>query len=349
MIREKTVFVIGAGASFELGLPLGVELKSQIAKKLNIKYRNGAVLTSGDQNICDAIKFVKSPNEDFNSYRLAAVSAAEAMPLAPSIDNFVHAHREDKLVEKVAKLGIAACILEGERKSKLFDDHSKNQRFSLDGVSDTWLLRLHHMLTEDVAKKDAEHCMKSVSFIIFNYDRCVEQFLARSLSVYFRIPDEQSQRIVSKGRFYHPYGQVGLLPWQSGEGIPFGFNHDGRALAKAASSIQTFTEGVSDEAMTRAIKHEVQTSAAVVFLGFAYHKMNLTLLRQDTKSSLKKLYGSAIGISDANLTEIHNELAKNFVQIEGYSEYDYIKDYMYLHQNLTCSTLLDHYYRVLTR
>lgn len=350
MIREKTLFVIGAGGSFELGLPLGQKLKSQIAEKFAFKFRHGQELVSGDRDVWDGIKFIRDQNEPLESYRQAAVSIADAMPIASSIDNYIHAHGHDQTIEKVAKLGIAACILEGERKSKLFDDHVRNKRFSLEGVSDSWLLRLHQMLTEDVTKSNVENCLNSVSFIIFNYDRCIEHFLARSLEVYFRLPEKRAQEIVSKGRFFHPYGQVGALSWQSGETIPFGFDFDGRALATAASGIRTFTEGVSDADLTQEIRHEIETSKCIVFLGFAYHKMNLTLLNHNKKPELTKLFGSAVGMSDANLGEIKCDLAKIFVQTHGVGFEDaYIASHILLHQNLTCSTLLDYYYRVLTK
>jgi hypothetical protein len=48
MFKSKTVFIVGAGASQEAGLPTGAQLKDAIAKKLNITYKVGIDPTSPD-------------------------------------------------------------------------------------------------------------------------------------------------------------------------------------------------------------------------------------------------------------------------------------------------------------
>jgi len=46
MFKSKTLFVVGAGASQEAGLPTGTELKSIIAEKLDITFDHGNPLLS---------------------------------------------------------------------------------------------------------------------------------------------------------------------------------------------------------------------------------------------------------------------------------------------------------------
>jgi hypothetical protein len=53
---SKTVFVIGAGASNEVDLPVGTGLKDEIAGFLNIKFENGLHQISGDQTIWEAVR-----------------------------------------------------------------------------------------------------------------------------------------------------------------------------------------------------------------------------------------------------------------------------------------------------
>ena len=57
MFNQNTVFVLGAGSSHEIGLPIGVELAKTIATHLNIRPRNDGS-HSGDKRIAEAIDFL---------------------------------------------------------------------------------------------------------------------------------------------------------------------------------------------------------------------------------------------------------------------------------------------------
>jgi hypothetical protein len=56
MFKTKTLFIVGAGASREFGLPTGAELKAQIAHLLDIRYEHGFSQESGDRLITEALK-----------------------------------------------------------------------------------------------------------------------------------------------------------------------------------------------------------------------------------------------------------------------------------------------------
>jgi hypothetical protein len=128
MLKEKTVFVIGAGASAEFGLPTGNALKSSISAKLNIpldwRYNAG----SSDTKILQSLKNIKpttfTADEHFQSYSERLISAARiisnAMPISPSIDNFLHTHNANAEIVTVGKIAIAQCILHAERASNIF-------------------------------------------------------------------------------------------------------------------------------------------------------------------------------------------------------------------------------------
>ena len=55
MLRQKTLFVIGAGASKEVRLPIGSELAEQIAKRLTFKFDFGQ-LKSGDHVLFNGLR-----------------------------------------------------------------------------------------------------------------------------------------------------------------------------------------------------------------------------------------------------------------------------------------------------
>jgi hypothetical protein len=55
MFKSKTLFVVGAGASCEVGLPTGEKLKGLIAQKVNIAFSDGVKQRSGDHEITEAL------------------------------------------------------------------------------------------------------------------------------------------------------------------------------------------------------------------------------------------------------------------------------------------------------
>ena len=111
---EQTVFVIGAGASKEVGLPTGDELKNLISKSLDIDTDAfDRKATSGDSLICETL-IREVP--DGLTYLPAAHHIRDAMPQAESIDNFIYQHQGDKKIELCGKLAIVRSILVAERR-----------------------------------------------------------------------------------------------------------------------------------------------------------------------------------------------------------------------------------------
>ena len=91
---NKTVFVIGAGASEEANLPTGNELKMQISNLLNFHIEFNKLL-SGDWIIAEALNILvreldeKSKSSSLSSYINKALHIRNALPQAISIDNFI--------------------------------------------------------------------------------------------------------------------------------------------------------------------------------------------------------------------------------------------------------------------
>ena len=53
-------------------------------------------------------------------------------------------------------------------------------KFRHEELTSTWYLRFFQLLYEDVVKSQIEQLFDNVSFIVFNYDRCVEFFLVNA-------------------------------------------------------------------------------------------------------------------------------------------------------------------------
>ena len=60
MFKANTLFVVGAGASFEFGLPTGEGLKSKIIEALDIRFGHGTGLISGNGKNSAGVKHHRS-------------------------------------------------------------------------------------------------------------------------------------------------------------------------------------------------------------------------------------------------------------------------------------------------
>src|ERR1051325_2787720 len=121
----QTVIILGAGASSEVGLPVGDGLKQQIADMLDIRF-DYSDLKSGDVDIVEAVRIHIKPERDANPHWQAARRIAMAMPQAISIDNFIDAHKGDAKIEICGKLAIVRSILRAEKQCALFRDTTRS-------------------------------------------------------------------------------------------------------------------------------------------------------------------------------------------------------------------------------
>src|SRR3954447_3105392 len=109
MFREPTVFIIGAGASSEVDLPLGAELISQIEILLDFKPPQRG---EGDNEIWQSIHRHAEKNQVPVEELLAACSVIRnGVGTSFSIDNFLNQLGPDPQIEFCAKLAIVSAIL----------------------------------------------------------------------------------------------------------------------------------------------------------------------------------------------------------------------------------------------
>jgi hypothetical protein len=315
MTRNKTVFVLGAGASYEFGLPVGDTLKEQISKLLSYKEDDFGNLSGGDATISNALRYLSQANGGDGRaapYFNAAKIISNALPLAFSIDNFLHNHNHDEHVKACGKLGIVRSILKAEQSSKLYDADGGMIQF--DKCKETWAVRFMRLITEQCPLADLPDRLAKLVFIVFNYDRCLEHFLAHALKLSYGISMEQACGIVDDMEIYHPYGTVGNLPWMSkhkGREISFGGSPNTGNLLELAKEIKTFTESTDiHESDILAIRGSIQNAERMIFLGYAYHPLNMNLLIGDSPRSnvTRRVFGTAYGMSASDTTTIRDYL-----------------------------------------
>ena len=347
MFEKKILIVIGAGASKEAGLPTGYELKDKISNILDIRFKYGGEQISGDSYIYNAIQELvqrKFVDLDINPYLMEAWKIRDAMPQALSIDNYLDAHQGNDKLELCGKLAITRSILGAERDSKLYFENSGNKK-SIDqnAIKDTWYNAFFQLLTENCRTTDLQERLPSIQLIVFNYDRCIEHFLYHSLQTYYGITEEQAGQLVRKIEIYHPYGTVGSLPWYGGEFISeFGEEPSPPRLLDLSSQIRTFTEGTDPESSNiLAIRNGVKNANIVMYLGFAYHRLNLDLIIPDDANTANEFhhFGTAKGISHSDCSTITSEISNRFGAMEKF---------VAIRNDLSCAQLFREYWRSLS-
>lgn len=285
--------MVGAGASSEVGLPIGTDLKKKISERLNISYEFGRIL-SGDTDIANLIM---RQGSEAQKYHHAGIQIREAMPQAISIDNYLDAHQSDRAVVECGKWAIAKSILEAEVLSQLAV--GSDLRLKHDDLSKTWFSAFFQLLTQDVPRERVSRIFDSIEFITFNYDRCIEHYLFHALSSYYRLNEHETIELMSRLRIAHPYGKVGELPWQQGNmGVPFGETYLIDKLSEIANRIRTFTERVEEEKVLSQIRTTVANSEVIVFLGFGFHSQNMALLSPGRTGQTKEAFATAANMSE---------------------------------------------------
>ena len=307
MSSKKTVIVVGAGASREAGLPTNDQLKKTIVRDLDIRFDIRQI--SGDRTIASALDTCGG----INRYLPACWRIRDALPQAMSIDHFINAHQGNRDIELSGKLAIAKSILKAERNSLLYiNQPNMNNNFNFASIEKTWLNAFWQRISENCQAEGLRKRLSSIVLIIFNYDRCVEHFLYQSIQNYYGLGPEEAASLVTTMEIYHPYGVVGSLPWTHGlDRMEFGATPNYQALARIAAQIKTFAEGMDpEESDIEKIRDHMKTTDTLVFLGFAYHRQNLELLKlpKSRPERMIRCYGTTFGISDADLEEIKSEL-----------------------------------------
>jgi hypothetical protein len=190
---------------------------------------------------------------------------------------------------------------------------------------------LKDILFEGCRKDQIAQRLSEVAFIVFNYDRCIEQFLLHTLRNYYNLTEAEAAKLVNLSVIRHPYGVVGRLPWQGGN-APFGVEAKTGQLLDIADQVQTFTEEIKDKAALAEIRLLVSSAPTVVFLGFAFHKQNLSLLDPAGHGiKVGRVFATAFDFSSNDRVALKNRITALF---QGRPNYFQI-------ENMTCRHLFD--------
>jgi hypothetical protein len=316
MLDRPTVFVIGAGAGFDIGMPLGDDLADQIAGGVHFYYEHGN-LTKGNAHMAAALQRISQHGKtNWEAFLIAGRMIAGGMKYTRSIDNYVHTHSDKEAVKTVAKVAIVQTILEAERQSAIAIDPQQfpPQFREEEKGHKSWLSDFFTMLQDGVIEaKNLNKIFSNLTIVNFNYDRCIDHYLFHVMQRLYPSKGEAyvTELMKTTLKILHPYGSVGNLPWQSEtNAVRFGGEQNGNDLGSLSDQIRTYNEEVDDTKKIGELRTAMAEAKRIVFLGFHFHKQNVELLSPEVdKPDLKgtvSIYGTRVNRSPADMESIQN-------------------------------------------
>ncbi|WP_188710081.1 hypothetical protein [Novosphingobium marinum] len=302
MIRTKTTFIVGAGASTELQFPGGPELLSRIAQGYDFS-RFGTELQTRDSTLL--AQYVAKAGERLNKSQNDLLAAAERIrissKLGTSIHSIIEQHNSDRLIPTLGKIAIAHFICQAEARSLLREKPRMRGDLPVQG-QDYWLFYFAQLLTSGVPRTKVDRIFDDVTIINFNWDRTIEHFMPFALEMAFGMPIAEAQQLVAaKLKILRPYGSVGRLQWQSGDApqVDWGTEKPWN-IHNLPTQIFTASERANDVGLLREIRQTVTYAKRLVFLGFAFHPQNMELLIDHSLSHNPEVLTTIYGMTAAN-------------------------------------------------
>jgi hypothetical protein len=314
MFKRRTLFVVGAGASQEAGFPVGSELAKRIGDGLKIvgdTMERTARFTDVDLFSEIRRSLGQDPERQLNKYGDAAQVITTGITLSNSIDDFLNIHSNNPYVIQLGKASIVRVILNAEKDSDLYINQSNiYNKLDFGKVDQTWFVKLMRVLGPGGSPDTVEAVFKNLSFIVFNYDRCLEHFLANAISALYSIEREASVEIVKKITIIHPYGTIGEL-----DRVPFGGDqYNAPSVLPLAKRIKTYAEQFEEPDELQRMHHEMHNAACIVFLGLSYLEQNMKLLKPTNPMDDKTVLGTAFGMSPNDRDVVTREILKMFAE-----------------------------------
>lgn len=299
----KTLLVTGAGASAELGFPVGNKLKERIRSLANVDW-NGFELT-GERNFCRLLEDLARAHY---GGKLEAILASckhihENVLLSGSIDQFLSSHQEDSVLVKCAKSAIAFEISKAEAESHLNANTDSRNYTDFVNLRDSYLPRLWARLQNGLPITGWRSYFENLRVITFNYDRTLEQFLRLALTRFCRADDSEVLEVMNQLPILHVYGNLGTLG-RGSEHCPYAPNL--HQTISSTNRILTFSETVRDNVRDE-IGNYFRWADRIVFLGFSYANVNMDLFPK-IENAAKAVFGTSKDMSAANTEHARSRL-----------------------------------------
>lgn len=294
MITEKTVFIIGAGAGVPYKFPTGEDLRIKIIQNfINLYTRDvsSALDQFPESRLIFSPRRLKNFINDFNKSKT-------------QIDFFINKNRT--LFKDIGTLAIVLTLFDYERQCNFW-------QAGINGEED-WYRVVWDSLIEDLFDpNEYDISQNKISFITFNYDRSLEQYLYESLKyLHTEIPDEDIQKVFQSIKFYHVYGSLADLDWQNKSGGVSFSPPNVIDYSLLINNIKSIYEERKSSQLLATIHQEISEAKRIFFLGYGYIKQNNSILKlKELIVESHEVFGTAYNNSPRQIQKIKNKLSDN--------------------------------------
>lgn len=289
MIRNETVFVLGAGASIPYGFPSGKNLVKEII-----------------QNSRDSSSVISN----FFGFELRTdFSNALEFSSAPSIDDFLEKRPE---FMKIGKIAISSQLIDKE-----------NPAFISRETTGNW----YELLWGCMEAKVDDFVNNKISFITFNYDRSLEFFIHRALISYYGIKKERAYEILAKIPIIHVHGMLGEFIEGSPNFRDYSPDLNIQNIEISSNMIHVFHEKSLDaDKIKKQAESLIANAKTVCFLGFAYHPVNFKRIGIEAFKLQVKMVGSCYGMGNAEKKAVLSALDKLQLGEPGQDNLNFLRE-----------------------
>ncbi len=301
MITSPTVFITGAGASWEYGFPLGRELVRQIVQGTAKGGDLRAELLRTD--------YIREGDIDAFSERLRGSDPR-------SIDTFLEGNQPEMV--EIGKAAIALLILRAEhqckREGRLF--------IGSELLQDHWLGYVWDLMRSGSTPENFAN--NQISFVTFNYDRLIEYYFETVLQHTFGIRHEAAKTLQQSLRIVHLHGELGTPIFGQYQN-----QLQGLLVREAAKGILVIHDQfATDDPNFRRARELLEPASIVCMLGFGYHPVNIERLKlgRYTVDANKQVAGSTYLMGGAQVRVAQKRLQRAFPSHPGLKAEQFLKE-----------------------
>jgi hypothetical protein len=301
MNLSDTIFILGAGASRPYGYPTAGQLRDDI-----IQFHQ-AVLK-------ETIRIMNRSDEVLQSLLLHTKDIIKKFDLSHtnSIDLFLSRNLGKINTDLGIKL-LWIFIMWYERNSSL-SSQIKNR-------DEDWYFDFFNELTNDITTfEDLKNLPnEKINFVTFNYDRSLENYLFTSFMNSFSLSVEETTKLINNHfKFYHVYGKVANLEWESNDNT---LEYKSKVLLPLADRAPQLINIIySGRKIETEIKELIKIKIKVVFLGFGFAKANIDFLDlRELLTPNHKVYASGIGLHESRINKIKSFLTRGLIGIKDHN------------------------------
>lgn len=284
MITQRTVLILGAGASMPYGFPSGHDLAEQICSQLEGGSRSEFARCLQDCGMEQPI--------------IEQFSRDLYLSSMPSVDAFLE-HRP-KLMD-VGKLAIARALIPLEDSEQLMAIGHKPTE---NAETKPW----YRYLFERLKCKRDEFRDNRLTILTYNYDRSIEGFLFRATMHLHELSEEETKVLLEPIRVIHLHGQLGVHPCyakDAGSARSYAVSLRPETLKMCASQIRIVGEEIEGSTAYQQALGALRLAKRVCFLGFGFDLVNVERLRLPSFDGPNVHYwGTVYGLGEGRIEEI---------------------------------------------